>query len=211
MNKQILITTIAALLVIATAVIVWAAGEAMPRSVIPGGGGTGLQNGDYILHGALGQPVAGSVENSEYRLCSGFWCGGPVTHTVYIPLVLKEWPDAPDTCPGYGPIQFLPAQYHDLFSHYDDLDWYSFTATAGRDYVIETSSLGPNTDTVAYLYAGNCSTLITFNDDISYPTNVASRINWHCSTSGTYHVKVTNWDKDTYGSGTRYTFTIEEK
>jgi hypothetical protein len=217
MNKQILITTIAALLVIATAVIVWAAGETMPRSVIPGGGGTGLQNGDYILHGALGQPVAGSVENSEYQLCSGFWCGGPVTRTVYLPLVLRSYPlihelgDAPDTCPGYGPLQFYPPHlYRENFDHQYDEDWYTFEAIGGTDYTINTSGLESRADTVLYLYDIDCSTMLVDNDDcVADHPELGSCIDWQAPSNGTYHLMVRNYDWHIYyGANTGYTLGI---
>jgi hypothetical protein len=38
-----------------------------------GSGGMGGTAGSYTIHSTLGQPVAGSVDESTYHLTSGFW------------------------------------------------------------------------------------------------------------------------------------------
>ena len=74
--------------------VVLAAAEVLPRSAISGGGSTGLAADGHILHGALGQSVAGAVSNADYHLCSGFWCGEgsgvPTIHWLYLPLVVRN-------------------------------------------------------------------------------------------------------------------------
>lgn len=59
------------------------------RHVIAGGGGHVAQ-GSFALDGTIGQPLAGVVSNSPYKLCAGFWCGRPTFGPVYIPLVLRN-------------------------------------------------------------------------------------------------------------------------
>ncbi len=61
------------------------------RQVI-GGGATGASAGDVVLHGTLGQPVAGRVTgDGGVVIGHGYWLGGgPARYPVYLPLVLKE-------------------------------------------------------------------------------------------------------------------------
>lgn len=59
------------------------------RHVIAGGGGRVAQ-GSFALDGTIGQPLAGVVSTSSYKLCAGFWCGRPTFGPVYIPLVLRN-------------------------------------------------------------------------------------------------------------------------
>jgi hypothetical protein len=192
-----------------------AAGEIVPRYIIPGGGGTRLAAGNMMLHGALGQPVAGPVSASTYNLCSGFWCGGAKTGKVYLPLTIRRWPpfyildDVSDVCPGYGPIELMPSQYRQKFDHTGDKDWYTFAARTGFYYVIQTSSLGPNADTTLALFGSNCGTLLAENDDIHYPDNIASRIDWRAPADNIYHIRVHDYYNH-YGAGTDYTLTIQE-
>jgi hypothetical protein len=46
----------------------------MNRYVIGGGGGHS-EVGNHTLEGTVGQGVVGTVSNSPYKLCAGFWCG----------------------------------------------------------------------------------------------------------------------------------------
>jgi hypothetical protein len=73
--------------------VVLAACEGMPRALVGSGGGA--VSGDGLrLRAAIGQPMAGVVENG-ITLCSGFLCGAGAPadraeqHTLYLPLVLR--------------------------------------------------------------------------------------------------------------------------
>jgi plastocyanin len=62
-----------------TALVVYAAGEQLPRSVAAGGGGR-VSNSQFVMQSAIGQPLSGSVGNSQQRLCTGYGCRlAPVT------------------------------------------------------------------------------------------------------------------------------------
>ncbi|HNT78868.1 MAG TPA: PPC domain-containing protein [Anaerolineae bacterium] len=193
---------------------VWAAGELLPRHVIPGGGGARLTGGDLVLHGALGQPVAGPASNASYRLCSGFWCGGvpeivvPDKYIVYLPLVVRNYPpETSNVCPG-KPIE-LNRPYYEHIDPADDYDWFSFEATAGANYIIETSELGANVDTRIGLHDVNCGGELATNDDFNYPASLASRIEWQAPASGIYHVWVKHSTAEiAHGSDNKYTLTI---
>ena len=194
---------------------VWAAGELLPRHVIPGGGGARLTGGDLVLHGALGQPVAGPASNASYRLCSGFWCGGvpeivvPDKYIVYLPLVVRNYPpETSNVCPG-KPIE-LNRPYYESIDPVNDEDWFTFHAEAGANYRIETGELGTNIDTYMKLLGSDCVSELADNDDISFPGNVASRINWQATETGDYHVWIIHNQSSSrpYGSDNHYTFQI---
>lgn len=72
----------------------WASGEGLPRDLISAGGGMVSQSG-LVLQTAVGQPVAGAVDNG-FVLCSGFWCGsgalaaGPAADfQLYLPAIVR--------------------------------------------------------------------------------------------------------------------------
>ena len=82
-----------------------------------------------------------------------------------------------------------------------DVDWVKFSATSGKDYTIETSGC----DTYIYLYSTNGTTVLAQDDDGG--EGAASMIDWNCSSSGTYYVKVRHY----YGSETEsYNISVTE-
>ena len=92
MNRILMLSILAVLLLSTTALSASNAPVVIEvqRHVIAGGGGRS-EAGNYALHGAVGQPVAGTTVNSPYELCAGFWCGGGiVTYKIYIPLTLQD-------------------------------------------------------------------------------------------------------------------------
>jgi hypothetical protein len=216
-RKRILVVTAATLFATIVVSVSLAAGESLPRWVISGGGCTGASEGGHTHRGTLGQPVAGAVSGSSETLGSGFWGGGavgesePAYEYVYLPLILhgSEGPisieDAPDTCPGVS-IQ-VDAEYAEDFDHSNDNDWYWFGGSAGQTYTIETLGLESRADTVIYLYASDCSTLIAENDD-RVGGDPSSRIAWTPSSSGRYHVMVRSYDYNIYGPDTGYTIKV---
>jgi len=85
-----------------------------------------------------------------------------------------------------------------------DVDWATFTASAGP-YVIETTNLGPEADTVIELYDAS-GTRLTSNDD--YDPGTASRIHHVFDAGGTYYVKVRHYDPSQHGAGTEYSLVV---
>ena len=60
----------------------------IPRSVI-GGGGQRATGPGLILHGTVGEPIAGNLSiQTTYGLSSGFWW--PQPYRVYLPLVQRN-------------------------------------------------------------------------------------------------------------------------
>ncbi|MHC4176687.1 MAG: S8 family serine peptidase [Planctomycetota bacterium] len=80
-----------------------------------------------------------------------------------------------------------------------DEDWFAFEATAGGRYILQTE-LVDLPDSVLSLYDRDGSTLIDYNDDISWPDDPASRIDWTAETSGTYYLAVDSWDDAQVGA-----------
>jgi hypothetical protein len=79
----------------------------------------------------------------------------------------------------------IPQQHN--FYPAGDADWIKFQGTSGLNYVIETSNLIGNTDTIIYLYDTDGETLLDYNDDYE---GLASRITLACTHDGTYYVRV---------------------
>jgi hypothetical protein len=84
-------------------------------------------------------------------------------------------------------------QYHTLTEY--DIDWFYFMAVAGNTYVIETNG---NLDTQIYLYDSSGSYRIDYDDDSGIGNN--ARIEWTCTTSGTYYFRVEGYDSSDTGS-----------
>ena len=77
--------------------------------------------------------------------------------------------------------------------YYQDYDYFRFTAYSGNTYTFYTTG---NTDTKAYLLNSGASTLAS-NDDSGAGSNF--RINWSCTTTGTYYLKIKHYSS--YGTG----------
>lgn len=73
-----------------------------------------------------------------------------------------------------------------------DVDFYEFSATAGDVLVAELVS--GQIDSVMGLFDVATGTLLAFNDDISFPSNVLSRILYPISVSGDYAIAVSTFD-----------------
>ncbi|MCS6889657.1 MAG: M4 family metallopeptidase, partial [Chloroflexus sp.] len=96
------------------------------------------------------------------------------------------------------------AQSHN-FHVAGDQDWVTFNAVSGNTYIIQTSGLQSNADTVLALFGNNGALLLAQNDD--YGGTLASRINWLATTSGPLHVRVTNFG-GRGGANTGYNLTV---
>ena len=136
-------------------------------------------------------------------------------YLVYLPLVLRvyssgpvthELDDAPNDCPGQTVV--VGDLYRDDWDTWNDNDWYSFEAQAGQTYTLQTSDLEARADTILVLYGPGCVEELAENDDLSWPTDVASRIVWTAPAGGTYHAGVRSYDWRVYGADTGYTFGV---
>ena len=58
---------------------------------VDGGGQTGADGAGYTLSGTIGQPDADGWSGGGYTLSGGFWGGGGVQYTVYLPVILRSY------------------------------------------------------------------------------------------------------------------------
>jgi len=112
----------------------------------------------------------------------------------------------PDDSPALATrIELGETQRHNRHVSGDE-DWISFRAEAGSTYVIETSRLGDQADTVVYLYDPEGNQLAL--DDDGGDEERASRLRWTAPDSGLFFVKVGNWLPTWAGPGTGYDLVL---
>ncbi len=91
-KRVVWLLAVCTLLLIASAGAAYAQGALdLPWWTADSGGGLS-QGGDFTLHGAAGQPDAGSMQGGVYTLAGGFWPASSITETllkVYLPLTQK--------------------------------------------------------------------------------------------------------------------------
>jgi hypothetical protein len=58
---------------------------------VDGGGQTEPDGAGYTLSGTIGQPDADGWFGGGYTLSGGFWDGGGVPYTVYLPVILRNY------------------------------------------------------------------------------------------------------------------------
>lgn len=59
---------------------------------VDGGGGTFSTGEGYSLGGTIGQPDAGRLAGTGYRLDGGFWSGAAGLYGVYLPVIMRSYP-----------------------------------------------------------------------------------------------------------------------
>lgn len=79
------------------------------------------------------------------------------------------------------------------FHQSGDVDWLRFEAIAGRSYEVWTENL-VGADTILYLIDVDGQTILAQNDD-DPGHGLASRINWTASSTGTYYVRVEEYNQ----------------
>ena len=132
------------------------------------------------------------------------------SYTDPLPPTCSMLPDAqePDTTPALAtPIPSDGTRLHYNFDVEGDQSWTQFTVQGWTSYTIQTANTGGHADTVLYLYGPDGTTLLASNDD--YPgLNLASRVDWFFTASGTYFIKVVHWDVYATGCTTQYDLSV---
>ena len=150
-----------------------------------------------------GQKVQGSVDSASVIIVAPTPTVTP-TPTQAIPPDAYE-PD--NSCSSGSWINVGDSQRHN-FHQENDIDWVRFYADSGKTYVLETRDLDLNADTVMDLYAPDCVTWITGNDDGG--PGLGSRIEWTAASSGVYGVRIRPWYGGNTGANSGYTLILQQ-
>jgi hypothetical protein len=86
-----------------------------------------------------------------------------------------------------------------------EVDYYSFTATTTGSYVISATTPSSSLDTVLGVFSSTGQRL-SYNDDISYPSNTDSRVTINLTAGTKYYVGITNYASSSRGA---YSWTID--
>ncbi|TKJ30352.1 MAG: hypothetical protein CEE40_05515, partial [Chloroflexi bacterium B3_Chlor] len=150
----------------------------------------------YVLVRDLGDDEAGP--GTEF--------GVSVREEATVLLVADEYePD--DTMAEAGEIGMGEAQTHTIHTE-GDHDWLSFEAVQGTTYLIETSNLGQEVDTVVFLYDDHGEELAQDDDGADEPR--ASRITWTAEETGTVHILVHDYKDNRAQPGMQYDISVRE-
>jgi ribosomal protein S11 len=128
-----------------------------------------------------------------------------------VPSTVPQEPFAPDEWEPDGsaeeahPIEVGGVQRHNLDVG-GDSDWLYFEARAGQTYVVETSELGREVDTVIRLFDGQGNELAL--DDDGGVEFLASRLWWTARGDGSLYVVVRGLADTEAGRGTEYSISL---
>jgi hypothetical protein len=102
-----------------------------------------------------------------------------------------------------------PAQEHGSHAA-DDVDFVKFAAQAGETYLMRTFNLGgrPDNDTTLTLYDLDGTTQLAFNDEHPLEELGASRIVWEAVNTGTYFLKVAQFNQAVGGCELTYLLEV---
>jgi hypothetical protein len=120
------------------------------------------------------------------------------------PAVADEW--EPDDTPGEAsPMEIGGVQAHNLHLA-GDQDWLYFEAEAGTSYVVETSNLGREIDTVVTLYDRSGNELAS--DDDGEEEFGSSRLFWVAEEGGRLYVQIRGYADTEEGPRTGYEVSV---
>lgn len=162
------------------------------------GGGGERQSANYLVHDALAQLAIGPSASTNYLVESGF------LHEAVLGVSADEWEDD-DSCAAASTITTDGSPQTHNFHDEGDLDWVKFTATSGKTYIIQTQNVGDNVDTVLLFY-DVCEAPPLASEDDAFGRTV--RLEWDCTSSGTYYVRLQQHNPSVYGEGTNYDLSV---
>lgn len=127
----------------------------------------------------------------------------PVPTEAFTP---DDWePD--DSLANASLIQVGDTQTHNLHVE-GDHDWVYFEAEEGTVYIIQTSNLGDDIDTIIYLY-DEAENELAYDDDEG-DEYLASRVEWTAEEDGTFYLMVRDFDDAAAGPGAEYDVSVSE-
>ena len=134
----------------------------------------------------------------------------PAVYYVYLPIIFNGDIYEPDNTPAQA--KFLPRgawQGHTI-NPAGDTDWMWVNLEADGSYYFETDHLGPDTDTILFIYASDGSTLLAQNDDCTGYTKRSCLV-FIPDTAGLYYVEVHDYFPDQGGRTHTYAIRYYEE
>jgi hypothetical protein len=122
-------------------------------------------------------------------------------------LLAPDSYESDDTLASARTISLAEPQLHNVHVA-GDHDWLSFQAEMGITYSIETHNLGPEIDTVLYLYDADGQELAQDDDGADEPR--ASRITWMAEEAAAVYIMVRDYKDDRATSGMGYYVSVRE-
>jgi hypothetical protein len=122
-------------------------------------------------------------------------------------LVSPDRYEPDDTLATAGEIAVGGTQQHTIHAE-GDHDWLSFDAEEGVTYLVETSNLGEDVDTIVFLYNREEEELARDDDGGEEPR--ASSIAWTAQDTGTVYVLVRDYKDDRATSEMGYSISVHE-
>jgi hypothetical protein len=168
-----------------------------------------LITGTYTLRGVV-QDTAGNSNSVTTTVI--IRPAGPELRKVWLPLVFRNFDPARDRFEEDSPYSAAPlitpdgSLQHRNFYPVNDVDWARLDIPAGT-YIINTSGLATNTDTVMRLFASNGVTQLAENDDCTLYTR-ASCITWTTSTATTLYVQIAPYNTQSLGADRWYDLAV---
>ena len=194
-------------------------------NLLSGGGGS-RSSTHYQVDDSLGQWAERSSSSAGYRIEPGFWYGvavatpGPTptptqtptstptstpTPTVTPTGVPGDAYEVDDTCGAAVTITTDSTIQTHTFHDEGDEDWVKFEALANKTYVIQVDNVGDNVDAVVMLYDA-CEEAPLASEDNAFGPTV--RLEWDCTVSGWYYLRLLQNDPSIYGEGTNYDLSV---
>ncbi len=147
--------------------------------------------------------------SDTYYIVAEAYPGAGLTGDYTLDVVLSPGVDVvPDTFGGAAPITLGTTQYGFIEAGpngpygpgFGEVDTFTFTAEAGQIYSFEVSGGADyasdwanlpfgELDTVAVIYDSN-GNVVASSDDISFPSDISSRVDFFAAESGTYYLDV---------------------
>jgi len=150
----------------------------------------------YVMVQDLGDNDAGS--GTEY---------GISVREEEMPLLIPDEYEPDNTMAEAREIDVGEVQTHNVHIE-GDHDWLSFQAVAGATYMVETSNLGQEVDTIIFLYDENADEAAQDDDGADEPR--ASRIIWTADVTGPLYIMVRDYKDNKAERDMGYDISVRE-